>query len=391
MANFNFLFNFVQFVSDIWANYQIPVILGGVALIGLIVLIVVNCKCKKASKKAKVVPEKVEKPVEEVKAEPVEPEVIVVEQVPEEVAPTVVEESVVEETTAIEPVVETPAEEPVVVEEKPAQKKPTAKKPSATKKPSTVKKTPATPTGVAPVKPKGKWAVEFKKEGEYVAKLYASNGEEMLSSEIYSSEEGARNGIQSIINSVDTGKFVIYQDKGKNYYYKLKTSNNRLMCVGEIYKTRERCQKAVESVKRIAKDAIITEELVKGAEYVEYKPIKNTNYEVKNGATGKWKIEQNEEGKYSAKLYASNGQLMLATEEVALLKSAENAIDSVKKNSAAGHFIIDRDKFGRYYYKLRNAQKSVICIGEAYKTLESCISALESVRRFAATAIVEEF
>ena len=81
---------------------------------------------------------------------------------------------------------------------------------------------------------------------------------------------------------------------------------------------------------------------------------------------------------------------MLATEEVALKKSAENAIESVKKNAAAGNFIIDHDKFGRFYYKLRNAQKSVICIGEAYESLDSCTAAIESVRRFAATAVIEE-
>ena len=92
-------------------------------------------------------------------------------------------------------------------------------------------------------------------------------------------------------------------------------------------------------------------------------------------------------GKYNAKLYASNGQLMLATEEVSLEKSAKNAIESVKKYAEQGNFIIDRDKFGRFYYKLRNAQKSVICIGEAYDTLDSCVSAIESVRRFSLTAI----
>ena len=78
------------------------------------------------------------------------------------------------------------------------------------------------------------------------------------------------------------------------------------------------------------------------------------------------------------------------TEEVALEKSAKNAIESVKKNAEQGNFIIDHDKFGRFYYKLRNAQKSVICIGEAYETLDSCTSAIESVRRFALTAIFVE-
>ena len=210
----------------------------------------------------------------------------------------------------------------------------------------------------------------------------------MLSSEIYSTEAGARNGIATIIKCIESGRFLIYQDKAKNFYYKLKTSTNRLLCVGEIYTTRDQCEKAVESVKRIAASSPVSDELVEGMKYVDYTPVKVDSYDVKKGARGKWKVETTEEGKYCARLYASNGQLMLATEEVSMRRSALSAIESVKKNSAQGNFIIDRDKFGRYYYKLRNAQKSVICIGETYDSLDSCISALESVRRFAATATV---
>ena len=161
------------------------------------------------------------------------------------------------------------------------------------------------------------------------------------------------------------------------------------MCAGEIYKTKDRCLAAVESVKRIAASASVSEELTLGTEYIKYEPLKVEKYDVKKGMTGKWKVEKTEDGRYSAKLYASNGQLMLATEEVAQEKTALTAIESVKKNSADGNFIIDKDKFGRFYYKLRNAQKSVICIGEAYERLESCTSALESVRKFAATAVLE--
>ena len=81
---------------------------------------------------------------------------------------------------------------------------------------------------------------------------------------------------------------------------------------------------------------------------------------------------------------------MLATEEVSVKKSAENAIESVKKNATEGNFVIDHDKFGRFYYKLRTAQKSVICIGEAYVSLDSCISAIESVRKFAINSTIEK-
>ena len=237
---------------------------------------------------------------------------------------------------------------------------------------------------------KGKWTIEFKSEGEYMSKLAASNGEVMLSSEIYTSEEGARAGIETIIKNTINGNFIAYQNKNGNYYYKLKTTNNKLLCVGEIYKTKDQCLKAIESVKRIAADAVIAEGLVEDAKYVDYVPEKNVNYTVKGNARGKWKVEETEEGMFSAKLYASNGQLMLATEEVSTKATAKKAIASVKKYSADGNFIIDRDKFGRFYYKLRNAQKSVVCIGEAYESKDSCISALESVRKFAAIAELEE-
>ncbi len=344
--------------------------LGLIVAIIIAVVVIIVCAVKKNKKKKAAANN----------AQPVEQSVT---------AEEVTTASVVEQPVVEEKPVEQVKEEPVVVEkvEEVKEEKKPAKKP-------TVKKAPAKKVEEKPIEevkqPKkkvGKWTVEFKGHGEYLSKLLASNGEVMLSSEIYTTEEGARGGIATIIKGVDSGKFVIYQDKNKNYYYKLKTANNRLLCVGEIYKSKDQCLKAVESVKRIAKDSTILEEVYEGAQYIDYVPAP-VSAEVKKGTRGKWRVETNEEGAYSAKLYASNGQLMLATEEVALEKSAKNAIASVKKNAAEGNFIIDHDKFGRFYYKLRNAQKSVICIGEAYDTLESCTSAIESVRRFAATAVV---
>ncbi len=232
----------------------------------------------------------------------------------------------------------------------------------------------------------GKWVVEIKSENEYMSKLLASNGEVMLSSEIYSSEEGARTGISTIIKWVEDGQFVIYQDKKNNYYYKLKTAGNRLICVGEIYSSKEQCESAVETVKRIAKGASISKELIEGERYLDYTP-EPLSEEVK-GLKGKWKVEKLENGKFSARLYASNGQLMMATEEVLAKKNALAGIEAVKKNALAGNFIVEKDKSGRFYYKLRNIQKSVICIGETYDTLDACISSLESVRRFALNSVV---
>ncbi len=235
----------------------------------------------------------------------------------------------------------------------------------------------------------GSWTIEYKRKGEYIASLCAKNGELMLSSEIYSSEEGARAGIATIVRNItESGRFVVYRDKNDNYYYKLKTSGNKLLCVGEIYKSKDQCERAVESVKRLAADAPVSDELYESGEYIEYVPGPVRKSRSKT-ATGKWQIERTEGGKYRAKLFASNGQLMLATEEVSSSKTAAASIEAVKSNAADGNFVIDRDKFGRYYYKLRNVKKSVICIGETYDSLASCVSAIESVRRYAATAVMQ--
>ena len=231
----------------------------------------------------------------------------------------------------------------------------------------------------------GAWTVEYKRDGEYIAVLCAKNGELMLSSETYTTEDGARSGIQTIVRNIaESGTFVIYRDKNDNYYFKLKTSGNKLLCVGEIYKSREQCEKAVESVRRLAADAPVSDFVLTSDEYIEYvpSPIRVS----KNAAPGKWQIEKTAEGRFRAKLFAGNGQLMLATEEVASAKTASGSIDSVVKNAADGNFVIDRDKFGRYYYKLRNAKKNMICIGETYDSLSSCIKAIETVRRYCSTA-----
>lgn len=343
------------------------IILGLLLLI--IAMIIAGCVRHRKKKKAKKLAEQKKtetKPIE-VKTE----EKPVVEEVKAEEKPAIV---VAATETPVE--VEEKAKEPVEVKEevkveekaKPEKKEP-AKKETAKKETK---------------KAVGKWVIFRKSDKEYIAELFASNGEVMLTSETYTTASGAEGGIATIIKGVEADSFVIYQDKKNNFYYKLKNANNRLLCVGEIYTTKDQCQKAVESVKRLVKTAVKVPEINESEKYVDYTPVDIKSYDGK--AKGKWKIESTDGGKYLAKLFASNGQLMLATEEVASKKTVLNAIESVKKNAVDGNFIIDKDKFGRFYYKLRNAQKSVICIGESYDRLDACVSALESVRRFAYTA-----
>lgn len=353
-------------------------VLGILVLLLAIVIIAIVSHAKKKKKMQNNAPIKAEKtektaenqaifePKSEEKAEKIE-------EIP---AKTEEKEDIIEEKPPI------PEEkQPKIEEKQPEMKEKTNKKQAAK---ATVKQE----TKAEPKRMLGKWRIIVKGENAYIAALHASNGEVMLTSEIYSTEDGARSGVETIRRGTETGNFVIYRDKGGDYYFKLKSAGNRLLCVGEIYKTKDACEKAAESVKRIAKDSPILARVTKGEEFIAYTPAQVTPPPKKS--QGKWRIEEGENGGFSAKLYANNGQIMLSTEEVASRKTAEKAIDSVRKNCAAGNFYIDKDKFGRFYYKLHNVQKSVICTGETYDKVDSVISAIESVRRFASNAELAE-
>ena len=255
----------------------------------------------------------------------------------------------------------------------------TAVKPAA-KKAESVKEAKATV---------GKWIIKEKGEGEFVAFLYANNGEIMLTSEIYTSEESARAGIDTIRKNVDGGTFVNYKDKNKNFYFKLKSVKNRILCVSETYKSEALAESAKESVKRFVSSPVQSgvEKDITVVKYVL--PKKEEPVDTRSAYSGKWKIEKDGDT-YMAKLFASNGELLLNSESYVSYASAKSAIATIVTNGVAGNFIIDSDKKGRYFFKLRSAQKATLCIGETYAKLDSCQSAIESVRRFLKTAKLTE-
>lgn len=235
----------------------------------------------------------------------------------------------------------------------------------------------------------GKWIIKEKGEGEFVAFLYANNGEIMLTSEIYTSEESARAGIDTIRKNVDGGTFINYKDKNKNFYFKLKSVKNRILCVSETYKSEALAESAKESVKRFVSSPVQSgvEKDITVVKYVL--PKKEEPVDTRSAYSGKWKIEKDGDT-YMAKLFASNGELLLNSESYVSYASAKSAIATIVTNGVAGNFIIDSDKKGRYFFKLRSAQKATLCIGETYAKLDSCQSAIESVRRFLKTAKLTE-
>ena len=102
----------------------------------------------------------------------------------------------------------------------------------------------------------GKWRIAETQDG-FVASLYASNGVLMLNSEAYTTDKGAKNGIDTIKKNAENGTFQIKQDKNGRFNFKLFSLQKRLICIGASYPTRSSCESAIESVKNFAKTAIL--------------------------------------------------------------------------------------------------------------------------------------
>ena len=105
----------------------------------------------------------------------------------------------------------------------------------------------------------GKWIISSKGNESvgvmYYFELFASNGEKLLTSEEYTTYEGAVNAVETHKTNIAKGNFRISITKNGDYLFKLLGGNGQLLCLGEHYKTRSRCESAVESVKRFSKSA----------------------------------------------------------------------------------------------------------------------------------------
>ena len=235
----------------------------------------------------------------------------------------------------------------------------------------------------------GKWIIKEKGEGEFVAYLYANNKEIMLTSETYSSPDGAKKGIATIRkNAAIDENFTYYRDKNKNYFFKLKTSKNRLLCAGETYANKSACLKSIESGKNFV-DSPLAEKIEKDVTIINYTPGQDEAYTPRKNS-GKWVISELDDETFIAQLFASNGELLLSSESYASYSSAKDAVENITQNGLNGNFIIDSDKKGRFFFKIRNAQKLTLCVGETYSQLTACQSAIESVFGFLKTAKLAE-
>ncbi|MBE5741711.1 MAG: DUF1508 domain-containing protein [Clostridiales bacterium] len=105
----------------------------------------------------------------------------------------------------------------------------------------------------------GKWVITDV-EDMYIAQLFASNGELLLSSEAYTTANSAKSAIETITTNGIAGNFIIDVDKKGRYFFKLRNAQKSTLCVGETYAQQAKCESAIESVRRFLATAKLVEE-----------------------------------------------------------------------------------------------------------------------------------
>ena len=91
--------------------------------------------------------------------------------------------------------------------------------------------------------------------------LKATNGQVILTSEVYTTKAACENGIESVKkNSQDNARFERLVSKNDKPYFNLKATNGQVIGTSELYESVEARDNGIESGKKNAPDAEVVEE-----------------------------------------------------------------------------------------------------------------------------------
>ncbi len=106
---------------------------------------------------------------------------------------------------------------------------------------------------------------------------------------------------------------------------------------------------------------------------------------------GKFELKQLKNEQYLFNLKASNGQIILTSEQYKSKSGAVNGIESVRKNSVnEGRFEVLASKSGDPYFVLKAGNGEVIGRSETYSSDAACKNGIQSVMKNAPDAELVE-
>lgn len=106
---------------------------------------------------------------------------------------------------------------------------------------------------------------------------------------------------------------------------------------------------------------------------------------------GKFELKKSSNGQYQFHLKATNGQVILASEQYKEKRGALRGIESVNRNADQDNrFACKASKNGQHYFVLRASNGKTIGQSETYETTSSLEKGIESVKKNAPEAKVDD-
>jgi len=107
--------------------------------------------------------------------------------------------------------------------------------------------------------------------------------------------------------------------------------------------------------------------------------------------SGKFQLKRASNGQFHFNLLASNGQVVLSSEQYKAHASALNGIDSVRKNAVReGAFEVEESSNGKFYFVLKASNGQIVGQSQMYASLHSAEQGCDSVRRHAPNAALQD-
>ncbi|MBL1221223.1 YegP family protein [Chryseobacterium sp. L7] len=107
----------------------------------------------------------------------------------------------------------------------------------------------------------GKFIISKRTNDDFQFNLKAGNGQVILTSQGYSSKSSCENGIESVrINSQDESKFEKNTAKDNRWYFNLKAGNGQIIGSSQMYESENGMDNGIESVKNNAPGASVEDE-----------------------------------------------------------------------------------------------------------------------------------
>ena len=106
-----------------------------------------------------------------------------------------------------------------------------------------------------------RYVLKQSKKGEFFFTLLASNGQHMLSSDIYASKPSALECIASARdNGVIAAQFVTHKAKDGRFYFTLQSSSGQVIGCSEMYRMAKARDSAIAVVMRNAGSALLDDQ-----------------------------------------------------------------------------------------------------------------------------------